>query len=132
MKTQPENNFDDIRPLHDNEVPAAIKSLLANDYFRRAVEPLLKPLTWEMFSGAMLACKSVHDFQRTIIYPFMKQLIAKTTSELNGIVQEIDRLFSQRFDALVESLELGRPPKGGTGGGGHHSPGGRNKPRHLH
>ena len=41
-------------------------------------------------------------------------------SELNGIVQEIDRLFSQRFDALVESLELGRPPKGGTGGGGHH------------
>ena len=53
-------------------------------------------------------------------------------SELNGIVQEIDRLFSQRFDALVESLELGRPPKGGTGGGGHHSLGGRNKPRHLH
>ena len=53
-------------------------------------------------------------------------------SELNGIVQEIDRLFSQRFDALMESLELGRPPKGGTGGGGHHSLGGRNKPRHLH
>ncbi len=85
MKTQPENNFDDIRPLHDNEVPAAIKSLLANDYFRRAVEPLLKPLTWEMFSGAMLMCQSVHDFQSNIIYPFMKQLIAKTTSELTGI-----------------------------------------------
>lgn len=53
-------------------------------------------------------------------------------SELDGIVREIDRLFSQRFDALVESLELGKPPKGGTLGGSGHRSGGRNKPRHLH
>lgn len=53
-------------------------------------------------------------------------------AELDGIVREIDRLFSQRFDALVESLELGKPPKGGTLGGSGHRSGGRNKPRHLH
>ena len=53
-------------------------------------------------------------------------------SELDGIVREIDRLFSQRFDALVESLELGKPPKRGTLGGSGHRSGGRNKPRHLH
>ncbi len=52
--------------------------------------------------------------------------------ELTGIVQEIDRLFSQRFDALVESLELGRPPKGGSGSSGHRPSSGRNKPKHLH
>ena len=52
-------------------------------------------------------------------------------AELTGVVQEIDRRFSQRFDALVESLELGRPLKG-TGGSGHRSNSGRNKPRHLH
>ena len=52
--------------------------------------------------------------------------------ELTGVVQEIDRLFSRRFDALVESLELGRPPKGGSGSSGHRPPGGRNKPKHLH
>ena len=52
---------------------------------------------------------------------------------LDGVVQEIDTLFTKRFDALVESLELGKPPKGGAAasGGGHHA-GGRNKPRHLH
>ncbi len=77
--------FDDIRPLIDSEVPSAISMLINDLYFRGAVEPLIQPVTWEMFSGAMLACKSVHDFQRTIIYPFMKQLIAKTTSELTGI-----------------------------------------------
>ena len=48
-------------------------------------------------------------------------------SELSGVIGEIDKLFTQRFDALVNSLELGKPPRGGHGGSG----GGR-RPRHLH
>jgi hypothetical protein len=52
-------------------------------------------------------------------------------SELSGVVQEIDKLFSERFNDLVSSLELGKPPRGSGGGpqGGHS--GGR-RPRHLH
>jgi len=50
-------------------------------------------------------------------------------SELSGIVAEIDKLFAQRFDALVSSLEIGKPPRGTGGPGGGH--GGR-RPRHLH
>jgi len=49
-------------------------------------------------------------------------------AELGGVVAEIDKLFSQRFDDLVNSLQLGKPPRG-SGGGGH---GGGRKPRHLH
>lgn len=49
--------------------------------------------------------------------------------ELQGVVAEIDKLFTQRFDALVSSLELGKPPRGQGGSGGH---GGARKPRHLH
>ena len=49
-------------------------------------------------------------------------------AELGGVVSEIDKLFSQRFDDLVNSLQLGKPPRG-SGGGGH---GGGRKPRHLH
>ena len=47
-------------------------------------------------------------------------------------VAEVDKLFSQRFDALVNSLALGKPPSGpgGNHGGGHG--GGGRKPRHLH
>ena len=48
-------------------------------------------------------------------------------AELGGVVAEIDKLFSQRFDALVNSLEIGKPPRG-TGG----SHGGGRRPRHLH
>ncbi|APW42504.1 DUF6806 family protein [Rhodoferax saidenbachensis] len=52
-------------------------------------------------------------------------------AELGGVVAEVDKLFTQRFDALVSSLEIGRPPRGPGGGhgGGH---GGGRKPRHLH
>jgi hypothetical protein len=49
------------------------------------------------------------------------------SAELGGVVAEIDKLFSQRFDALVNSLEIGKPPRGP--GGGH---GGGRRPRHLH
>lgn len=52
-------------------------------------------------------------------------------SELSGVVAEIDKLFSQRFDNLVSSLELGKPPRGSGGGGSGHGGGGR-RPRHLH
>ena len=53
-------------------------------------------------------------------------------SELSGVVAEIDKLFAQRFDALVSSLEIGKPPRGSGGGYGSSGHGGGRKPRHLH
>jgi hypothetical protein len=50
-------------------------------------------------------------------------------AELGGLVGEIDNLFRSRYDALVSSLEIGKPPRGSGGAGGH---GGGRKPRHLH
>ena len=52
-------------------------------------------------------------------------------AELGGVVEEIDKLFSQRFDNLVNSLDLGKPQRGNGGGFGGSGHGGR-KPRHLH
>ena len=52
--------------------------------------------------------------------------------ELGGVVAEIDKLFGQRFDELVNSLELGRPPRGSGGSGGAGGHGGGRRPRHLH
>lgn len=50
------------------------------------------------------------------------------SSELAGVVSEIDKLFVQRFDSLLSSLELGKLPSSAgskVGGGGH-------RPRHSH
>jgi uncharacterized membrane protein len=52
-------------------------------------------------------------------------------SELDGVVAEVDKLFAQRFETLVNSLELGKPPRGSGGGSGGGHGGGR-RPRHLH
>lgn len=49
-------------------------------------------------------------------------------AELGEVVGAIDKLFAGRFDALINSMQLGRPPRGG-GSSGH---GGSRKPRHLH
>ncbi len=51
-------------------------------------------------------------------------------SELGDVVGAIDKLFSGRFDALINSMQLGRPPRGPGGSSGGH--GGPRKPRHLH
>jgi len=50
-------------------------------------------------------------------------------AEAGEVVAAIDKLFTQRFDALVSSMQLGRPPRGHGGASGH---GGPRKPRHLH
>ena len=51
-------------------------------------------------------------------------------SELGEVVDAIDRLFERRFDALVSSMQLGKPPRNSGGSSGGH--GGGRKPRHLH
>jgi len=51
-------------------------------------------------------------------------------AELSDVVGAIDKLFSQRFDALVSSMQLGKPPRGYGGSSSGH--GGPRKPRHLH
>ena len=51
-------------------------------------------------------------------------------SQLGGVVSEIDKLFSDRFNDLVSSLDLGRSPRGGNNG--HGGGGGGRRPRHLH
>ena len=53
-------------------------------------------------------------------------------SELGEVVEAIDRLFEKRFDALVSSMQLGKPPRGSGGSSGGSGHGGGRKPRHLH
>jgi uncharacterized protein (DUF2267 family) len=55
--------------------------------------------------------------------------------EMGNVVSEIDKMFTKRFDAMVNSLTIPRSLRGGPGAagglGGHGGSGGR-KPRHLH
>lgn len=76
---------------------------------------------------------AIMQVQRDLLVQDVVHLMERhfDASELNGVVGEIDKLFTQRFDALVNSLEIGKPPRGSGGGGGAGGHGGR-RPRHLH
>jgi hypothetical protein len=75
---------------------------------------------------------AIMQVQRDLLVEDVVNLMERhfDASELGGVVGEIDRLFSDRFDALVSSLEIGKPPRGSGGSGGGH--GGGRRPRHLH
>ena len=73
---------------------------------------------------------AIMQVQRDLLVQDMIGLMERhfEASELDGLIAEVDKLFAQRFDDLVSSLELGKPPRG-SGGGSH---GNNRKPRHLH
>ena len=79
---------------------------------------------------------AIMQVQRDLLVQDMISLMERhfDGAELSGVVAEVDKLFAQRFDSLVTSLELGRPPRGsgGSGGQGGSGHGGGRKPRHLH
>ena len=75
---------------------------------------------------------AIMQVQRDLLVQDLVNLMERhfDASELTTVVLEVDKLFSKRFDSLVSSLEISKPPRGsgGAGGSGH---GGR-RPRHLH
>jgi hypothetical protein len=77
---------------------------------------------------------AIMQVQRDLLVEDVVNLMERhfEASELDGVVGEIDKLFSDRFDKLVSSLELGKPPRGSGGGGGPSGHGGGRRPRHLH
>jgi hypothetical protein len=75
---------------------------------------------------------AIMQVQRDLLVQDMIGLLERhfDGSELGEVVAAVDKLFEQRFNSLVSSMQLGKPPRG-LGGGSGHGGGGR-KPRHLH
>ena len=77
---------------------------------------------------------AIMQVQRDLLVQDMISLMERhfDGSELGEVVEAVDKLFAHRFDALTNSMQLGKPPRGlggPQGGSGH---GGGRKPRHLH
>ena len=77
---------------------------------------------------------SIMQVQRDLLVQDMIGLMERhfDGSELSDVVAAVDKLFEKRFDALVNSMQLGKPPRGQGGSSGGSSHGGGRKPRHLH
>lgn len=77
---------------------------------------------------------AIMQVQRDLLVQDMIALMERhfDGSELGEVVAAVDKLFELRFDALANSMQLGRPPRGSGGSSGSAGHGGGRKPRHLH
>lgn len=75
-------NFEDIRPLNQDEVQAAIEDLLASEEFRHALRYVKPDLDWDQLSAAMRACKTKEQFKSTLAYDAVMTVAKKTTFSL--------------------------------------------------
>lgn len=75
-------NFEDIRPLNQDEVQAAIEELLASEEFRHALRYVKPDLDWDQLSAAVRACKTKEQFKSTLAYDAVMTVAKKTTFSL--------------------------------------------------
>ena len=77
---------------------------------------------------------AIMQVQRDLLVQDMIGLLERhfDGSELSDVVAAVDKLFEQRFNSLVNSMQLGKPPRGLGGSSGSSGHGGGRKPRHLH
>lgn len=76
------NEFDEIRPYHDEELPQVYGELIADPAFREAVAMVMPGVPFEVLEQKMRACKSKLEFQRTFCYGLLWKLAKETTQGL--------------------------------------------------
>ena len=75
-------NFEDIRPLNEDEVQIAIEKLLASEEFRHAIRYVKPNLDWDEFAKSMRACKTKEQFKSTLAYDAVMTVAKHTTFSL--------------------------------------------------
>lgn len=75
-------NFDEIRPVNNDEVKGAIEDLITNEDFERAFRYIKPDLDWEAFSKVMRACKTKEEFKALLSYDAVMTVARKTTFSL--------------------------------------------------
>lgn len=74
------HDFDAIRPILPEELPAAINELFADPQFCAIVPTLMKGIPLETLKAKALQCKDNLEFQKTFFYPLVKQLLAQCST----------------------------------------------------
>ena len=82
MDTEVSYNFDDIRPLNNDEVKDAIEALVTNEDFERAFRYIKPDVNWKEFSETMRSFKTKEDFKSKLAYEAVMMVANKTTFSL--------------------------------------------------
>ena len=80
------HDYDDIRPFLSEEVPEVLNKLLADPEFQAVVNYIAQMNGQEpdVLARYIRACNSTEDFQIGIIYPILKQLLARAATSISA------------------------------------------------
>ena len=103
--------FDEIRPYLPSELPQIFEELIADPEFQAVIGYAIKDIPFEHVAMAMRASKDNLAFQKAIIYPFLKGIVKKLTSEFSLSYENIDNLkkalcISNHRDIIMDSAFL--------------------------
>lgn len=104
-------DFDAIRPLEPQELPAAYDRLEQDAQFRIVVNYLYPQVPFEAIMQNMRKCHTCFEFQKMFCYPFLKQLMAKASTGLDLDASAIDvssryTFVSNHRDIVLDSALL--------------------------
>ena len=71
--------FDEIRPYYDEELPAVYEELIADPAFRQVAGAAMPDLPFDRLAALMRSCKTKQDFQVNICYNILKRIIREAT-----------------------------------------------------
>ncbi len=76
------SQYDEIRPYSPEELPSVLSELLEDPMFTAIVQNFFQGVPVEALKAKMLSCRNNLEFQKTFIYPLIKQLLAKNCTGL--------------------------------------------------
>ena len=85
--------FDEIRPYHDSELPQIFEELIADDAFQQVVGAVMPGVPFAVIAQQMRACKTKLDFQKTFCYQLLRKLMQEATE---GVTLDHDRVPDKR------------------------------------
>ena len=104
-------NFDDIRPLNNSEVRAAIEELIASKGLQEAIRYITPSLDWDALTQKMRLCQTKEQFKETISYDLVMLIAHLTTTSLtisggDQLPQEACTFISNHRDIVLDAAFL--------------------------
>ncbi len=103
--------YDEIRPYVAEEIPQICEELIADPEFQAVIGYAFKDIPFEHIAASMRASKDSLEFQKALIYPFMKGVLQKLSSGLTVSFENKERMkeslcISNHRDIIMDSAFL--------------------------
>ena len=73
------NEFDEIRPYHDEELPQIYEELIADPMFQQVMGAVMPNVPFQGIAMKMRGCKTKLEFQKAFCYARLKDIMQKAT-----------------------------------------------------